>query len=78
MEEKEKWREEGRKKMENVRNILFVAMILEKVLGMYVERDQDVVWDAWEYPGSSSEEYPEEEEMDWMDWGSGDDWISES
>ena len=77
MEEKEEWREEGRKKMENARNILFAAMILEKVLGMYVDSDQDV-WDVWEYPGSSSEEYPEEEEMNWMDWGSGDDWISES
>ena len=49
-EEEMKWEE---KKLEAVRSILFGAMMLEKVLSLYVENDQeeyqeDAVWDVWD------------------------------
>ena len=44
-------REEERKeeKLETVRNILVGAMVLERILGSYMECYQDEVWDIWDY-----------------------------
>ena len=55
VEEKERWREEKEKKqneekIETVRSFLFGAMVLERILGMYVGCYQDEVWDVWDYP----------------------------
>ena len=35
--------------MEAVRRVLFGAMVMERILGMYVGCDQDRVWDTWDY-----------------------------
>ena len=36
--------------METVWNILFGAMVLERILGSYVGCYQDTVWDIWDCP----------------------------
>ena len=43
--------------METVRSILFGAMVLERILGLYVGCHQDAVWDVWDYPDYLDEEY---------------------
>ena len=54
--------EEGRrmkdKKLEVVRNLLMGAIVMEKMLSMYVESGQGIVWgkevpwDCWRLPGT--------------------------
>ena len=36
--------------METARRVLFGAMVLERILEMYVRCYQDEVWDVWDYP----------------------------
>ena len=57
-EEKEEERKLKDKKLEAVRNLLFGAMMMEKVLSMCVECSQGIVWDnkvawnCWRMPGT--------------------------
>ena len=45
--------EEGRNLKEEelgaVRRVLFGAMVLERILGLYVGCNQDAVWDVWDH-----------------------------
>ena len=36
--------------MEAVRSVLFRAMILKRILGLYVGCYQDTFWDVWDCP----------------------------
>ena len=50
--QRDKEREEERKeeKLETVRRILVGAMVLERILNLYVDNFQDAVWDVWDCP----------------------------